>query len=470
MNVIERAMGKLGSQRNQPSNHSSKAPGGVNGRAVQPGRKQAQRIAIGVYRSIVFAQVGRLPPVMEELTRTLPQEGNVARLRKDSLITGNGPGLYLRQRADTHGCSAPCDQADVSDGTTIKDCRPHQGKARRSKKYLTLIGLAGLVTAVSWGLAVSYQHNKLESEKLQHAREVAADIFYGMKELELQIATLQEEVRSMAANYLKAQTIAKRNQLEKMQARYDAFLSDIGLLDNSMSEKDRIIFYIARVLGEAEINMPDGFAKEIKKYIKKWRMMKILPEAISRAKANGYTKIVHRALSEHDLPPHFFYLALQESAFKKDAIGPETQHGIAKGIWQFIPKTAEKYGLRIGPLSASRQYDDEDERFDFEKSTHAAMRYLSDIYTTEAQASGLLVIACYNWGEDRIENLIRKLPDNPRERNFWHLLKNHKIPQETYDYVFFIFAAAVIGENPKLFGFDFENPLRDIGSTIAEAS
>lgn len=385
-------------------------------------------------------------------------------------LSRNGPGLYLRQRADTHGNSAPFDQAGVSDGTTINDRPPHQGKTRRSKKYLTLIGLAGLVTAVSWGLTVSYQHLRLESEKLQHAREVAADIFYDMKELELQIATLQEEVRLTAANNWKAQTIAKRNQLEKMQARYDAFLSDIGLLDNAMSEEDRIIFYMARVFGETEINMPDGFAKEIKRYIKKWKTMKILPRAISRAKANGYAKVVHRALSEHDLPPHFFYLALQESAFKKDAIGPETRHGIAKGIWQFIPKTAEKYGLRIGPLSASRQYDDKDDRFDFEKATHAAVRYLKDIYTTDAQASGLLVMACYNWGEDRIENLIRKLPDNPRERNFWQLLRNHKIPQETYDYVFFIFAAAVIGENPKLFGFDFDNPLRNIGSTSAEAS
>jgi hypothetical protein len=51
------------------------------------------------------------------------------------------------------------------------------------------------------------------------------------------------------------------------------------------------------------------------------------------------------------------------------------------------------------------------------------------------------------------------MPENPRERNFWRLLKNQQIPRETYDYVFSIFSAAVIGENPKLFGFDFENPL-----------
>jgi hypothetical protein len=51
-------------------------------------------------------------------------------------------------------------------------------------------------------------------------------------------------------------------------------------------------------------------------------------------------------------------------------------------------------------------------------------------------------------------------PD-PRDRNFWPLLALHRkqIPQETYDYVFSIFSAAVIGENPRLFGFNFDNPL-----------
>ncbi|TDJ46994.1 MAG: hypothetical protein E2O52_03840 [Gammaproteobacteria bacterium] len=54
------------------------------------------------------------------------------------------------------------------------------------------------------------------------------------------------------------------------------------------------------------------------------------------------------------------------------------------------------------------------------------------------------------------------MPDNPRERNFWQLLNQRGIPQETYDYVFYIVSAIVIGEDPALFGFDFENPLKDI--------
>jgi len=62
--------------------------------------------------------------------------------------------------------------------------------------------------------------------------------------------------------------------------------------------------------------------------------------------------------------------------------------------------------------------------------------------------------------------LMVRAPVNPRERNFWQLLSKHrdKIPQETYDYVFYIISAAVIGENPRMFGFNFDNPLADVGN------
>ena len=71
-------------------------------------------------------------------------------------------------------------------------------------------------------------------------------------------------------------------------------------------------------------------------------------------------------------------------------------------------------------------------------------------------------MACYNWGEDYVLPLVRSMPANPRERNFWRLLASYRsrIPPETYDYVFSIVSAAVIGEDPRLFGFDFDNPLK----------
>jgi hypothetical protein len=124
-----------------------------------------------------------------------------------------------------------------------------------------------------------------------------------------------------------------------------------------------------------------------------------------------------------------------------------------------------KYGLRVGPLLDFPRRDPADDRQHFDLSTKAAARYLKDLYTTEAQASGLLVMACYNWGEERVLPLVQKMPANPRERNYWRLIARYRerVPKETYDYVFYIVSAAVIGENPRLFGFDFDNPLADAG-------
>ena len=71
------------------------------------------------------------------------------------------------------------------------------------------------------------------------------------------------------------------------------------------------------------------------------------------------------------------------------------------------------------------------------------------------------MLATYNYGGTNVRRLIRSLPESPRERNFWQVLLEHRnrFPKETYDYVLNIFSAAVIGENPELFGFDFQPPL-----------
>ena len=181
---------------------------------------------------------------------------------------------------------------------------------------------------------------------------------------------------------------------------------------------------------------------------------------MQRAKSNGYTETIYKDFLAQGLPPQFFYLAMQESGFDPYISGPMTRKGYAKGMWQFIPETAVKYGLKIGPLVDLQRPDPADDRHHWDRETEAAVRYINDLYGTDAQASGLLVMACYNWGENQVLPLVRSMPQNPRERNFWQLLAKHKdqIPKETYDYVFYIVSAAAIGENPRLFGFDFDSP------------
>jgi hypothetical protein len=218
---------------------------------------------------------------------------------------------------------------------------------------------------------------------------------------------------------------------------------------------------ITRLFGECDVAAPPDYIREVNRYIDRWRKTPRLEEAVKRAQQNGYPKKIAAAFMARQLPPQYFYLAMEESGLVPTRVGPPTRFGIAKGMWQFIPETGKRYGLQPGPYFREAREDPSDDRFNWERATTAAASYIKDIYATDAQASGLLVMASYNWGERRVIDRLKKMPLNPRERNFWTLLGQHRddVSSEVYDYVFGILSAAVIGENPRLFGFQFDNPL-----------
>ena len=247
----------------------------------------------------------------------------------------------------------------------------------------------------------------------------------------------------------------------EMEANYDAFLSGLKVYGRSLTEEERLILRVTRLFGECELVVPPEYLSEVTTYIRRWQSSGRYARAVKLAQERGYTRKIAEEFIAHNLPPQFFYLAMQESDFEPFRSGPETSWGIAKGMWQFIPETGSRYGLSIGPLARFPRPDPADDRTNWEKATNAAARYIKDIYATDAQASGLLVMASYNWGERRVINLLRRMPANPRERNFWKLLEQYRsqVPAETYNYVFYIVSAAVIGENPRLFGLPFDNPL-----------
>jgi membrane-bound lytic murein transglycosylase D len=320
-----------------------------------------------------------------------------------------------------------------------------QVQRRSAMKYVIALGIVTVVGAGAVGYAYHLQ------KEIERQKAAAEELFYTAKTLELEIAALEltgEERQSL------------RDRRQVLDQQYRDFIEELEIYSDETPEQVRLVYRVAHRFGESEVNVPQEFVDEVLRYVERWKTTPRLEEAIARARRNGYGQRIADIMLEHDLPPEFFYLGLQESDFKLDAIGPETRFGIAKGMWQFVPGTARDYGLRTGPLVGVRRVDPLDERHDFEKATQAAARYLRRLYTTDAQASGLLVIASYNWGQTRVLRLIRSMPQNPRQRNFWQLLDQYReqIPRETYDYVFSIVAAAVIGERPELFGFDFGEP------------
>ncbi len=334
---------------------------------------------------------------------------------------------------------------------------------KQSRRYWGIILLL-FILFLGAGSAGWYYHHL----KLREASELAINIFYSMKALELQIANLEaalsESAKTEQATDLAADLAVRRQQLAELSKQYEDFLEKIKPVVKAQDDVEGIILRMARLFGECQLDVPDDFVDEVKRYIAQWKATPRLENAIRRLKDKEYAPIIYRAMTAQQVPPQFLYLALQESNFQERIVGPSTRYGYAKGMWQFIPETGLRYGLQPGPLKDLGEYDPQDERHDVQKATVAAAKYLKYIYRTDAQASGLLVMASYNWGEGNIISRIRQMPANPRERNFWQLLKQYKnkIPRETYDYVFYIFSAAVIGENPKLFGFGFDNPLRDL--------
>ncbi len=361
----------------------------------------------------------------------------------------------------------------------------HEDQTKRSKSYKKAIWRLSFLLLFSVSLT-GYQYNALSKANI-----MAIDMFYDIKALEISLAQAEIKLEENEAVLgLTLETIAKerlninqerirverqkmaaerkrvaqeRLRLAGMRNKYQQYVDEAKSFKirfpTDTQYEEELIVRIARGFGESELELPHGFISEVKRYIEYWKNSPRLQRAVNHLEKNYYTHVIIDALEKEGLPLYFMYLPLQESNYDTNAIGPETRFGIAKGAWQLLATTAQDYGLKLGPLANAGQYDDRDERFVFERATHAGTKHLKHIYSTEAQASGLLVMASYNFGHTRVREMINKMEPNPRERNFWKFIQQNNLPKETYDYVFYIFSAAVIGEDPKHFGFDFKPPL-----------
>jgi hypothetical protein len=197
-------------------------------------------------------------------------------------------------------------------------------KKKQTSKYLKVIVIVALLCIVLIAYAV-YQNIQANEQ-----RALAESIFYEMKKLELK---LSED---------------NLDDLKVMERKYEEYIGELGVYD--LNEEEKIILKMARLFGECEINMPENFVNEVNDYINAWRSSPRLKQAIMRAKEKGYASIIVREFLVEHLPPQFYYLAVQESNFKYNAVGPITRYGYAKGIWQFIPMTARRFGLEAGPM------------------------------------------------------------------------------------------------------------------------
>lgn len=146
-----------------------------------------------------------------------------------------------------------------------------------------------------------------------------------------------------------------------------------------------------------------------------------------------YEEMIRAKLRRRGMPEELLYLAMVESGFNP------TVHSLANaaGIWQLVPDTARRYDLKVDETV--------DERLDPEKSTDAALSYLSYLYNRFG--SWYLAAAAYNAGENRITPIIAKGTDADYYR-VWD-----QLPGETRDYVPAMIAAMRIARDPSRYGF-----------------
>ena len=152
-------------------------------------------------------------------------------------------------------------------------------------------------------------------------------------------------------------------------------------------------------------------------------------------RANRYFPIIEPILKKEGLPDDFKYLALIESGLIPTVVSPAG----AVGFWQFMSPTAKDYKLEVNK--------EVDERYNIEKSTRAACKYLKDSY--KKFGTWALVAASYNAGRTHIHSQM-KLQD---AGTYYDLL----LGDETARYLFRILAAKRIMENPDDFGFRFRD-------------
>lgn len=144
-----------------------------------------------------------------------------------------------------------------------------------------------------------------------------------------------------------------------------------------------------------------------------------------------YIPTIKRLLSEEKIPQVFLFLALAESNFSLHAKSSKK----AVGLWQFMPQTAKKFGLRID--------DYVDERKDPIKSTKAAIKYLKYLYAKFGR--WYLAAIAYNSGEGRVERAIKRAKTKKLEVLIDP--KKRLLPKESRVYIRKIITFALIGND-----------------------
>lgn len=161
------------------------------------------------------------------------------------------------------------------------------------------------------------------------------------------------------------------------------------------------------------------------------------PEYVERVftRAQRYLPFIVTELEARDLPLELALLPIVESAFDPFAYS----HGRAAGLWQIIPGTGKRFGIR-----QNWWYDG---RRDAVDSTKGALEYLAYLHDLMKE-DWLLAIASYNSGEGNVLKAVKRNQAKSKPTDFWNL----SLSRETSAYVPRLMALVALVRNPAQYG------------------
>jgi membrane-bound lytic murein transglycosylase D len=151
-------------------------------------------------------------------------------------------------------------------------------------------------------------------------------------------------------------------------------------------------------------------------------------------RSGQFMKMARQIFAEEGVPIDITWLGQVESAWRVKAMSWAS----ASGLWQFVPSTGRRFGLR--------QTAWVDERNSLQQATRASAKYLKFL-ANRYNGNWELAMAAYNTGEGNIDRAIARAGSS----NFWEIYPY--IAQETRNYVPNILATILIAKNPEKYGF-----------------
>lgn len=204
-------------------------------------------------------------------------------------------------------------------------------------------------------------------------------------------------------------------------------------------------------LGDTQASIPRDMNPDVEREIASFqgRERAFFLEAYRRS--GLYRPMIVAQLQEAGLPEQLSWLPLVESGFKDRALSSAR----ALGLWQFIASTGYRYGLDRSNWV--------DERMDPEKSTKAALAYLTALH--DLFGDWLTALAAYNCGEHAVLRQINNSKVSYLDQ-FWDLYS--RLPRETRRYVPRFLATLAILEEPARYGFELPEPYAPVPYETAE--